>query len=391
MDEFYLWLSKGNGLKERFQLLANSLQRFLCEKTIINKDKAEQFLTCVPAVFEKCDDRATYELPLSAEAYAYVHLLHRYYRYILTYKHLIENGYMKEQLQNLQYLDIGTGPAPAIFALSDIVSLYRIYKNEPTNHLSPNREYDYVEASNAFRGFLHHFTEYANLWTETFPWQVPHHHGNFYNFETSDFRKINKAHGEWLQDMITKSISDPSSVVIYRQGNSINIVGKNSLYSYSVLKKNSFRYNLITSSYFFTNLDFIRDKKNIIKYLPFALIDYGIFINMGAVSSHYPQIHKTISKLIRNTKSNSPSIKIRNVHLLDHTFSSNDYEKEYIDIISKFYKDIYSHIEKFSPETNLPNRYKKIFLDHGKESLGGWFIQVFQKRYFPMPGNKTLS
>jgi len=139
-------------------------------------------------VLKHCD-QITYEDEGTAEAYALLHFLDRYHRFQLIFNLLFEKKLMPMRSTGLNILDVGTGPGPSMFAVSDF------YSNSLGIKLNRNSVFreiqfsiDYVERSSQFRNWLHHFTEFANYYSPTQKqWAVPHHHGTFYDFKNLEF------------------------------------------------------------------------------------------------------------------------------------------------------------------------------------------------------------
>ena len=69
-------------------------------------------------VLKNCDT-ITYNEPGTGDAYALLHFLDRYHRFQLTFDLLAHHGLMPLRQGNIDVLDIGTGPGPSMFAISD--------------------------------------------------------------------------------------------------------------------------------------------------------------------------------------------------------------------------------------------------------------------------------
>src|SRR5262249_47418000 len=59
--------------------LASRLEGSLLDR-LCDSESAQAFVRTLPAVLERCDERSTYQLQFSAEAFAHIHLLERYRR-----------------------------------------------------------------------------------------------------------------------------------------------------------------------------------------------------------------------------------------------------------------------------------------------------------------------
>lgn len=149
-------------------------------------------------VLKNCD-QITYEEEGTAEAYALLHFLDRYHRFQLIFSLLSEKKLMPMRRTGLKILDVGTGPGPSMFAVSDFYSAaLGININKNSDFRDTPFSIDYVERSSQFRNWLHHFTEFTNYYSPTKKqWAVPYHHGTFYDFKNLEFdqRSI-----EWFTD-----------------------------------------------------------------------------------------------------------------------------------------------------------------------------------------------
>ena len=97
------------------------LSEFLIAR-IRSEADARDFWNTIPHVRKACNDPCTYQLPWAAEAYAYVHLLLRYCRTWAVLKHLTAKAVLPLGSQGVRVLDVGTGPAPALYAIDDFYS-----------------------------------------------------------------------------------------------------------------------------------------------------------------------------------------------------------------------------------------------------------------------------
>ena len=87
----------------------------------------------VPAVLCRCNDQATYELPGSAQAYAWLHLLDRYSRTWIALEQLVKNHCLPMGKYGVNALDVGTGPGPAAFAIHDFYAAMVDYSKQQDN------------------------------------------------------------------------------------------------------------------------------------------------------------------------------------------------------------------------------------------------------------------
>jgi hypothetical protein len=178
---------------------------------------------------------------------------------------------MKET--GIDVLDIGTGPGPSMFAVSDFYS-ERFGQADAlhSDHRRPAFKIDYVERSVEFRNWLHHFTEYANSCSPTSQrWYVPYHHGTFH-----DFRDI-----EFDQELSSWEPDDDGG------GEYVSYIQRR-------------RYDLITFSNFLTTRDQIIQFKDELQNCARFLRHKGILLVVGATdaSAKYKDVYDALSKVI---------------------------------------------------------------------------------------------
>ena len=107
-------------------------------------------------VLQNCD-AITYEEEGAVEAYAMLHFLDRYHRFQLIFAQLHVQHLMPFRKRVLDILDVGTGPGPSMFALSDFyVDLLGLGEGPSRGSRHPRFRIDYVERSQSFRSWLHH-------------------------------------------------------------------------------------------------------------------------------------------------------------------------------------------------------------------------------------------
>ncbi len=140
-----LWTPAGRRFIELGLLVRSYLQNRIAADLTLGAEVASQLLN----VLKHCDT-ITYNDRGTADAYALLHFLDRYHRFQLTYAHLYQNGLIPLKKVGIDVLDVGTGPGPSMFAVSDFYSerLERVYTQHPNNTRA--FRIDYVEQSGEF-------------------------------------------------------------------------------------------------------------------------------------------------------------------------------------------------------------------------------------------------
>lgn len=256
----------------RFLELESLLTEFLIMRLNDNPEFAKSIACQLLNVLKHCD-QITYEEPGTAEAYALLHFLDRYHRFQLIFDSLHQTKLMPLRSDEVRILDVGTGPGPSMFAVSDFYSNALPKKlNEDSIRKQVGFSIDYVERSYQFRSWLHHFTEFVNYYCPTqVPWLVPFHHGTFHDFQNLEF---NQKKVSWEQD---------------DDGDQI---------PYHYVRKH--RFDLIVFSNFLTTKEqtaaFSKEIEDCARYLR----NNGILVVVGAKSSSkkYKEVYEEIEKTI---------------------------------------------------------------------------------------------
>lgn len=164
---FLRWLRDGRREQQALERIAAQLADFLI--TAIERPRHEwpdapvEFWNRIPDVRSCCSDVTTFEKPFAVEAYAYVHLLERYRRTWATLKYLSRVAALPLGSRGVRVLDIGTGPAPALYAIDDFYAAFSEFARDvdvPELQV-PQPELSCVERSQPMVWFFHAFSEFA--------------------------------------------------------------------------------------------------------------------------------------------------------------------------------------------------------------------------------------
>lgn len=184
IEDYHTWTSAEIGILEEkqrkdFSYLKEALINYF---NIESSEYWKAVAVRMQDVLDSCDT-IDYKEPETADAYAIWHLLDRYHRFQIMQVALLKSN-LTNHLKNrpINILDVGTGPAPALFAFSDYYRALNALAGEEIYKC----EEDYVEQSNGFRMFLHRFCELS--WG-LHSYSVPFHHGSFENFRNLSFEQ----------------------------------------------------------------------------------------------------------------------------------------------------------------------------------------------------------
>jgi len=157
---FLTWINETDARIKKLQLIADELELYL-KSVLRTREICIAFWNAILNVRNACNDIKTYEKPLAAEAYAYVHFLDRYWRTWDVLLELTEIGALPLGIEGIRILDIGAGPAPTAYAINDFYGLLREFGNDEgiASLHCQETEVNIIESNPSMCHFIHHFSE----------------------------------------------------------------------------------------------------------------------------------------------------------------------------------------------------------------------------------------
>jgi hypothetical protein len=349
IDDYNTWtdLEKERFITTQLENFAYLAQNLIEYFSIDSPDYWKAVADRMQEVLASCDE-IDYQEQETADAYAIWHLLDRYHRFQLMQLELLNHNYTNH-LKNrpIDIIDIGTGPAPALFAFSDY---YQTLNSLVGKSVYTCKE-DYIEQSWGFRSFLHHFCEIS---CNTHLYDVPFHHGSFESFKDVTFEQ--ERNDMWYERYTEK-----------------------------------FRFDIAIFSNFFTTTskadEFRADIINVCR----VMRNHGLIIIVGACNDRYPDIYDVCDKIIarrfRNWKFYGWWKK------LFHCRFTYNYADEYGEKMREFYSfikkqfttsDTWQYIAKRARDF-LDERIENTLERIQKDAWEGvsWQMIVYQKRVWP--------
>lgn len=328
-SEFVNWLSVTQLRKKSFDVLAAKLEEFL-KRRLINQADCKMFWEQIPNVRTGCNIPETYEKPFAADAYAYVHLLERYRRIWDVLLHLTQREVLPLGERGLDILDIGTGPAPALYAADDFYQLLSQFgKIKAIDELQiPPPRLNCIESSQSMIHFFHNFSEWCN---RPGPGSAIIH-----NFSGVDFSEIrywefekfshkeyfNSESDTWDNDW---TISEANDIA-------------NRLY----------RFRLIILSNFLTLSETIDRFKNEIVALFKDLRPGSVVLIIGAYGEHYNNIYFKLEQLALQSG-------IRRISWVDNLMGEISWA-DHADRMKAFHFAVFQHISSLCDPDTLPRK-----------------------------------
>jgi len=290
-QEFLVWLDESGQRIKMFNKLADDLDRciiFCLTPRPYGEDLStlcKRFVDCIPSVFNNCDDPEMYDKELmAAPAYAHVHLLERYRRCWDILICLISAAVLPMSDKEIEVLDVGTGPAPAQYAVFDFYQALREFANEKGYKLLAPQPLNLVsvESSRNMAGFMHLFSEMSN---RTGPFRP-----TFIDFSKLNFAQLREnkrweiRQGEDYYDYQTKSWETWYEDVG-------NLGWTEGLY----------RYNLVIFSNFLTKKDEVEKWREVLLSTFSTVRHGGIVLVAGGSGEKYQPIYNIVSGVAKET------------------------------------------------------------------------------------------
>jgi ribosomal protein RSM22 (predicted rRNA methylase) len=294
---FANWLDDSNYNFMLFNELCCSVEEYLFQYLLNNRENALAVASQINNVIKKCDE-IDYDSEYMVGAYVIMHFLDRYVRSQVMINFLAKEKIFPLKTFPLSVLDIGTGPGHTLYYLSNFFSLFQdcCAANLIETVYSLDVDFDYVEKSNFFRQWLHSFTEHVNSRNqgEIF-YKVPYHHGSFYDFAKLDFRSIKTE----LRSQLIEDIENEFWMAGEECFNSQYIVDH-----VDVEWKNRYRYDVLIANNFLTNYEVASGFYKEIISSVYSLRNNGLFIVSGGKAGKYPAIRKLLKEMLERKRFN---------------------------------------------------------------------------------------
>lgn len=368
-EDFNTWIHNNNFIKNDFDRMLKVTKGFIFECVLSDKESSDKVAGQFRAATKDCNI-ITYDEEWVVPAYTALHFLNRYHRFQLIYLKLIELKLFPVRKLPIDILDYGTGPAHSLFALSDIYQLLKNYgkykKIERLEKLIFNP--DYVELSNSFRNWLHHFTEYVNYINKEQQhfWNVPYHHGSFRNVEGLILQKEKLG----IRQRLIKDIVDTYD--FYNEDISIgeaNYIVDNVETSW----KDKYRYNIVTFANFLTKIEKVTDLSNEIRSAAQSLRNGGLLIIVGANNKYYNDIYTKIDEVLAHSSINK---------VVDRLEMTYNWGSEIGIDIAQYYKELLDKLDEFGSRDKISKDILESLLNRinniNKEDK--WTLNVYRKQ-----------
>jgi len=374
--EFINWVEANNLLFLRFQELADCLEKYLLNEVFTSAQSCKligrKFLDVLDI-----KTNLNYNDPEIVQAYTVIHFLDRYHRFQMVYIRLIEMGIFPCPPYAADILDIGTGPAPALFAISDIYSLLKMFgrKNNIPEFASLRFQTDYVEPSESFRLWISLFSELSySKEIKGVDWEFLYNVGSFEDFSGLDLHelKLNLRY-DLIEELQSKQWREDDNDLL------------NAQYIIDHVQtdwKSKFRYDMIVFSNFLTELSQVETLLKEIRSAGYALRNRGILVVVGGRENSYPQIYARVIRVLKErlylrNKTISKCIEIE----LQTNEMAYSYNSNFGLCLRKFYSAILKRFEEFMVLDCIPKEARRRIMKtiNAQPSERKWGIHIFKK------------
>jgi hypothetical protein len=273
-----LWLEDNAVFQHALESLASDVQVYTLA-ALRDGDAARAFREAIPDVVERCDEDI-YDHPLRAEAYAFMHMLERYRRTWRVLCELTGTAYLPLAIRGVRTLDVGTGPAPVLLAVSDFYrALGQFAKARGVPELRlPAPELTSVEASQAMERFVHRFCEASGRMSGPFRAEWRHF---------SAFDPAARRESRLRARVATIMEEDDTSESLARWW----------VHEYEGWLQGAHTYRLCFFSNFLTNPESVDGQSERLARAFDAVTPGGVVVVMGGVGDRYPKIYAKVESL----------------------------------------------------------------------------------------------
>jgi ribosomal protein RSM22 (predicted rRNA methylase) len=250
-------------------------------------EEMRSLASCLPKVLNSCDGLRFSSLS-EATAYAGLHLLDRYGRVAQALEYLMRVGRLPIRKRAVKVLEVGAGPAPALYAVRDFYSMLRAWPGRGEVQIADVELAHSIERGEAWDSILHHISEQLMLArTDASPKALPFSRTipDFTDFSAlaqrrQEFeRKAQHIHWEFMH------AEDPISMLTARR---ISLKEGNA---------SPHAYDLIFMCNFLTQPSMTKNFDKELRQLAQDLTPGGILAILGGTGKQYPSVYAEVRRI----------------------------------------------------------------------------------------------
>lgn len=327
---FQRWLEEIGIRQRNFIKISNCLEKFIID-SLDNPENCRAFVQClIPALR---NSKTVYLRPEGIIAYAHLHFLERYHRFWDVCIELLNAGVLPMRDGGIDVLDVGTGPAPSLYAVQDfyreLIEFGR--QHEIKNLLTPPPNLEFVESNEYMCFFIHRFSEICRI-------NGPYHQ-TFADFRGLDLGAERRVA---IQSRIQRIVDEDDTQEKYARW---------WVYESEPWWKDAFRYNLVIFSNFLTETNQVGQITEELTSVFKALRNGGVVVVVGGTGKHYPELYTLIDHLAKTSQ-------IRRIDWIPDSLPCV-YKDYHADRIKALFKKTWSHIRRKIEVTEFENSLSK--------------------------------
>jgi hypothetical protein len=292
-DEFLLWCCTSGVRLELMRTFAEAVSQTLY-KDGDQFAQSGELASKLPAVLTSCD-RLTFDDRAEALAYSGLHLVDRYGRVSQVLEYLIRVGRLPLRIAGARMLEVGAGPAPALYATRDFYTALFRWPGLRDVDFAPLALGDTLDRGRAWDSLLHHLSENLvsirgdrALSNGYLPFDRTIHDFTGFHVRERHHRSVARSAAR-----LASELSDEGEPISYKRAQQM-------VYEAGVLQPSAFDFIFLCN--FLTQQSMTKIFELELRRLAFSLTPGGLLIVIGGTGGSYPAIYSKIRTIAGTAK-----------------------------------------------------------------------------------------
>lgn len=289
--EFFAWATSSGEAEDRTLALSSAIARLWNDLLADSPNSA--FALKLPDVLRSCDELSFSDYD-EAIAYAGLHLLDRYGRVMQVLHHLMLCGRLPIRKGQVGVLEVGAGPAPALYACRDFYLMLNKWSLDKGVTAALVGVGDSLERGAAWDRALHYLSECL----------LQARPQNKYDGALPFRRTIDDFTGFSARDRHHSAVAQRARSIIYEFDSADEYMSHASAFrmAYSESVRTPSAYDLVFMCNFLTQEDMTKQFEEELHTLANSLTPGGVLIVMGGTGRHYPAIYDEVRRIASQTR-----------------------------------------------------------------------------------------
>lgn len=247
----------------------------------------------LPETLKNCD-ALSFSHTAEAVAYAGLHLLDRYARVMQVLEHLMQTGRLPIRKKGLNVLEVGSGPAPALYAVHDFYSMLQGWPGRDQTEIAGLKNADSLERGEAWDPILHHVSEHLMMIR-----------GSSQSANGLPFRRsIDDFSGFDVRRRHHEAIAERADWILSDFDSADEPIAQNTAFemAYQDGVRIPSAYDLIFMCNFLTQPSMTDDFGQELERLSHSLTPGGVLVVMGGTGTKYQDIYKAVREIASDAR-----------------------------------------------------------------------------------------